>query len=129
MDQGLDPATGWGHSFVTDVSELHKELGILIGQVEALQKDIDKADQTRRKVHERIDELVDDFGQVRHDIKTLKGGFDDLVVRTNDIQGVTDEVKRWKQRGIGALAMTGLGGAGIGATIMKFLELFSKPPG
>ena len=107
---------------MTESWDVHRDLGRLIAQVEGLRADFDKAERTRHALHRRIDDVVDENGAVRQDVGTMKSEVANTVERTDDTQTVTDEVKRWKAMGMGALAMVGIGSAGIGAAILKLFE-------
>lgn len=112
------------------IAEANQErtLGQLLAKVENIEKTLSKADESRAAVHRRIDDVVDEMGAVKSDI----GGFkSDLKAMSKTVQGtkdVTDEVRRWKLMGLGALGVVGMGGTALGAAIVGAFEWISKIP-
>jgi hypothetical protein len=77
------------------------------------------ASDHRAVVHRRIDEVSRELGTIHGDMKMFK---EDLT----DAKTVTDEVKQWKQRGVGALFVAGLTGSAFTAGIIYFWEALLK---
>lgn len=57
---------------------------------------------------------MEDVGDLKTEVATMKS---DAV----DSKTVTDEVKQWKQRGIGAVFVTGIASASVGGTVVGFV--------
>ncbi|AMS41141.1 DUF1515 family protein [Aminobacter aminovorans] len=117
----------------TSLQEIYQAIGTLTNEVKNLAEKIDKAeeqaaegsrraDEHRAGIHRRVDELVLDVGNVKADVAALKS---DIAGMTNEVaktKEVTDEVKRWKLMGIGALGVVGIGGTALGVSIANSLE-------
>ncbi|TIP46126.1 MAG: DUF1515 domain-containing protein [Mesorhizobium sp.] len=97
---------------------VERTLGILLAKVEGIEKAIaqsdDQATAHRATVHRRLDEMVGEVGDLRAEVATMKAD-------VKDSKAITDEVKQWKQRGIGALFVSGIAGTAIGGTAMAFV--------
>jgi outer membrane murein-binding lipoprotein Lpp len=109
----------------TKLDDISAAIGGLQAEVVGLRRDLQasehravesntRADQHRAAIHRRVDDLVDDVGDLKTDVDALKA---DVV----DAKAVTDEVKLWKQRGIGALFVAGIAGSAIGGTAVGFI--------
>lgn len=114
----------------TSLNDIYKAVGMLSGQVEALRRDIDaserragaenrEADEKRAVVHRRMDELIEEFGVVKIHMATIS-------TKVDDSKKVTDEVKKWKLMGIGALGVVGLAGAALGVTLANSVEWIAR---
>ncbi|ULJ74036.1 DUF1515 domain-containing protein [Rhizobium gallicum] len=68
-----------------------------------------KSDSSRATMHQRMDMLVDRVGKVEGNVAAVQ---EDI----SEMRPVTDDVKRWKLMGIGALAVIGIGGMAMGVT-------------
>ena len=90
----------------------HRQLGELTAGMRALQDTLrrieegadraeNKAAESRAGVHRRMDELV---GRVGH----LETSSATIVADAAEMKPVTDDVKRWKLMGIGAIGVTGI---------------------
>lgn len=126
---------------------MHRQLGELVAGMRSLQDSIkrveeqsrrseDKSDQSRAAVHRRMDEMVvrvsgieQTMVVVKEDVSEMKptvAALDDTVsVMETDVKGmkpVTDDVKRWKLMGIGALGMIGIGGIALGVSFADALK-------
>ncbi len=109
----------------TQLDDISEAIGQLRADVRNLGRKIDQseanlADSTRRAddhragIHRRVDELVEEVGA----LKVRVGIIDETV---QDAKQVTDEVRLWKQRGIGALFVAGIAGSAVGATAVGFI--------
>lgn len=105
---------------------LHQQMGELIAISRALQDDIrriedkmqrsdDKSDQSRAKMHRRIDEVVGTVGDVQTTVATLEKD-------VKEMKPVTEDVKRWRLIGMGALGMIGVGGIALGVSFADALK-------
>lgn len=103
---------------------------MIIGKLEGIERrfdDIEKdlasseksSQESRAVMHRRLDEVVGEVGAVKVDVAGMKT---DLT----SAKTVTDEVRRWKLMGIGALGVVGLGGTALGVSIANSLEWISK---
>jgi hypothetical protein len=75
----------------------------------------DKSTQSRAVVHRRMDEMVSHVGALERNISTVQA---DVA----DMKPVTNDVKRWKLIGIGALGMIGIGGIALGVSFADVLK-------
>lgn len=102
---------------------IHRELGILLTEVKNLREDLktsqQKSDESRTKMHSRLDALSDRVGK-------MEGRLGPIERDVADTKAVTEEVKRWKLMGFGALAMAGIGGTAIGVGLANVFEGLSK---
>jgi hypothetical protein len=105
---------------------VHRLLGELVAEMRGLKEDIqeirgaqmrseDRTTQSRAVVHRRMDEMVDRVGALESNITNVQT---DIA----DIKPVTNDVKRWKLIGIGALGMIGLGGIALGVSFADVLK-------
>ncbi|QKC90018.1 DUF1515 domain-containing protein [Mesorhizobium sp. NZP2234] len=95
-------------------TSVERTLGILLAKVEGIEKSIADGDKHRAVVHRRVDEVVESLGGLSTEVATMKA---DVV----DSKKITDEVKQWKQRGIGALFVSGVAGSAIGGVAVAFV--------
>ena len=104
------------------LDEISEAIGGLRAEVQALRRDFQasedrsvsssrRADEHRAAVHKRVDDLVHEFGDIKTNVETMRN---DVA----DSKEVTDKVKQWEQRGIGALFVTGLASAAISGTLV-----------
>lgn len=66
-----------------------------------------------------MDDIVDEVGDLKSDVAVVKKD-------VSDMKPVTDDVKRWKLMGMGALAVVGIGGTALGVSIANSLEWVGK---
>jgi len=103
------------------LNEIYKAIGTLTAEVAGLRRDIQeadvearesgaRADQHRATLHRRMDELVGEIGDLNVELVQVKND-------VKDAKGVTDDVKRWKLMGIGALFVTGIAASAIGSVV------------
>ncbi len=99
---------------------VHRQLGELAEGMRGVQQSLrrmeensrhseDKSDVSRAVVHRRMDELVSRVGHLETGMAEMR---DDVA----EMKPVTDDVKRWKLMGIGALGVIGIGGMVLGVT-------------
>ena len=104
------------------LDEISEAIGGLRAEVQALRRDFQasedrsvscsrRADEHRAAVHKRVDDLIHEFGDIKTNVETMRN---DVA----DSKDVTDKVKQWEQRGIGALFVTGLASAAISGTLV-----------
>ena len=92
---------------------LHQQMGEVLAEVRNLrdafrQAEI-KSDSSRASMHQRMDQLVDRVG-------TLEGNVAAVKEDVSEMRPITEDVKRWKLMGIGALGVIGVGGMAMGVT-------------
>jgi len=75
----------------------------------------DKAAESRTAVHRRMDELV---GRVGH----LETSTATIVADVAEMKPVTDDVRRWKLMGIGALGVTGIAAMALGVSFAEAIR-------
>lgn len=92
---------------------LHQQMGEMLAEIrnlrDAFRQSEIKSDSSRASMHKRMDLLVDRVGKVEGSVAAVQ---EDV----SEMRPVTDDVKRWKLMGIGALAMIGIGGMAMGVT-------------
>lgn len=109
-----------------DDAAVHRQLGELVAGMHSLQESIrrieeqsrrseDKANESRAGVHRRMDEMVNRVGSVEQSVSSLK---DDV----SEMKPVTEDVKRWRLMGLGALGMIGIGGIALGVTFADAMK-------
>lgn len=96
------------------LDEISEAIGSLRAEVRNLSESSRRADEQRATVHRRVDELVDEVGDLKAEVSSMSS-------TVADSKAVTDEVKQWKQRGIGALFVTGIASAAISSTFVGFI--------
>lgn len=101
---------------MTDSSVDHK-LGIVIGKLGGIEDRLEAQDTSRAKLHGRVDEVVQRIGRIESEQTAMK-------VSIASATEVTDEVRRWKLMGVGALAVTGMGAAAIGSFVTVYWSKF-----
>lgn len=110
-----------------DVDALvHRQLGELTAGMRALQDTMrrieegavraeDKAATSRAAVHQRMDQLVDRVGDLETSVSTIDAN-------VAEMKPVTDDVKRWKLMGIGALGVTGIAAMALGVSFAEAIR-------
>ena len=107
-------------------ASVHRQLGELVAGMRGLQDSIkrleegairseDKAAASRQGVHNRMDQLVDRVGDVEASVASI--GAD-----VSEMKPVTDDVKRWKLMGIGALGVTGIAAMALGVSFAEAIR-------
>lgn len=99
------------------LNEIYDRLGRLAATVEGLADHLErqdaKSEASRSNMHRRLDEVVVRVGFLESDMTAIKG-------TTSSMKEVTDEVRQWKQRGLGALGVIGIAGAALGGATVYF---------
>lgn len=110
----------------TKLDDISEAIGALRAEVAGLRRDLHasetravdsnrRADEHRASIHKRVDDLVEEVGDMKSDVSVMK-------TTVADSKLVTDEVKQWKQRGIGALFVTGIASAAVGGLVVGFVS-------
>lgn len=101
-------------------------IGHLQGTVEAIKSSVDRAEDSRSKTHGRINALQQDVATLGSKVDALAASGDARLTAVEkqaaDSKVVTDDMKRLKQMGIGAIAIIGIGASAIGAIAVKFFD-------
>jgi outer membrane murein-binding lipoprotein Lpp len=107
------------------LDEISKAIGELGADVRNLTKGLeqsdhdaadarDRADNHRGVIHARVEDLAAEIFSLANKVESM-----DVTVK--DSKAVTDQVKMWQQRGIGALAFAGIAGTALGGTVVGFI--------
>ncbi|TIV35406.1 MAG: DUF1515 domain-containing protein [Mesorhizobium sp.] len=98
-------------------NEIFDRLGQLTATMKAISDHLERQDKnsavSRANMHRRLDEVVDRVGDLESDMSQVK-------LTTAGVKEVTDEVRQWKQRGLGALGVIGIAGAVLGGATVWF---------
>lgn len=105
------------------LDEISKAIGGLEQAVIGLRNDLQQSETRsidhRANLHRRVDDLVSDVGDLGVKVASMEA-------TVSDSKTVTDDVKRWKLMGIGALAVVGIGGTALGVMVANSLEAIAK---
>ncbi|UFS80609.1 DUF1515 domain-containing protein (plasmid) [Rhizobium sp. T136] len=74
-----------------------------------------KSDASRATMHQRMDQLVDRVGKVEGNVAAVQ---EDI----SEMRPVTDDVKRWKLMGLGAIGVIGIGSMALGVTFADVIR-------
>ncbi|SEI11411.1 Protein of unknown function [Rhizobium tibeticum] len=66
-------------------------------------------------MHQRMDQLVDRVGKVEGNVAAVQ---EDI----SEMRPVTDDVKRWKLMGLGAIGVIGIGSMALGVTFADVIR-------
>lgn len=98
-------------------NEIYDRLGQLTATMKAVSDHLERQDKnsasSRANMHRRLDEVVVRVGSLEGDMASIK-------ITTAGVKEVTDEVRQWKQRGLGALGVIGIGGTVLGGALVWF---------
>jgi len=104
-------------------ASIERTLGSLLAEAENLRDDFKqsqtKSDERRDSRHKRRDALVHRVGKVERRLEPIDKD-------VTDTKAVTDEVKKWKLMGFGALGMAGIGGTAIGVGLANSFDWLAK---
>lgn len=96
---------------------LHQQMGELLAEVrnlrDAFRQSEIKSDTSRSQMHTRLDLLVDRVGKVEGNVAAVQ---EDI----SEMRPVTDDVRRWKLMGLGALGIVGIGASALTFILTKF---------
>lgn len=110
----------------TNLNQVYQAIGTLTANVEGLREDIQRAEKTRvadndvanasrNVMQQRVGELAQEMQVVQSHIHTLQAD-------VRDAKSVTDDVKRWRQMGIGALAIVGIGASALTWLVAHYFD-------
>ena len=105
---------------------VHRQLGELVAGMRGLQESIrrieegaqraeDKTATSHANVHLRMEQLADRVGELEASV---------LAIGTDvaEMKPVTDDVRRWKLMGIGALGVTGIAAMALGVSFAEVIR-------
>jgi hypothetical protein len=115
----------------TSNQQIYEAIGALGAEVKGLRRDFERvekahadnvehADRSRKALHERVDRIVEDMGEVATSVAVVVGAVDVLKVEVKDGQAAAAEIKRWKQMGVGAMAASGITASAITSSLWYF---------
>lgn len=100
-------------------ASVHQQLGTLIAEVKNLREDFrraeDRSEAGRALLNRRAEELVGRVG-------TLEGAMAVVKADIAEMKPVTEDVRKWKLMGMGALGVIGIGGASLGVTFADAIK-------
>lgn len=98
---------------------MHQQMGEVLAEIrnlrDAFRQSEIKSDTSRAAMHQRMDQLGDRVGKV-------EGGVAAVQEDVTEMKPVTDEVRRRKLMGMGALGVTGLAAMALGVTFSEALK-------
>ncbi|MEK1867426.1 MAG: DUF1515 family protein [Ensifer adhaerens] len=105
---------------------VHRQLGELVAGMRGLQESIhriedgarraeDKSAASQASVHRRMDELAERVNE-------LEASASAIGAEISDMKPVTDDVRRWKLMGIGALGVTGIAAMALGVSFAEAIR-------
>jgi hypothetical protein len=103
----------------TKLDDISEAIGSLRAEVRILTANtadnMRRADEHRAVIHKRVDDMVGEFSDVKADLAAVQK---DVA----EMKPVTDDVKRWRLMGMGALGLIGIGGTAFGVLLAKPIE-------
>lgn len=105
LDRALGRVEGKLDGVLTSIAALNS----------ALIEDRARAASARAAMNDRIDAAESNLENIEHRVETIERGID-------DIRPLADEVRQWKQRGIGAAGVLTALGAMFGGALVAFRE-------
>jgi hypothetical protein len=125
-DRGARPVSllaGVGR-MTTKLDDISEAIGSLRAEVAGLRRDFQtselRAVDHRSGVHRRMDNLVSEVSGVKVELAVVKEDVTDVKGDIADMKPVTDDVRRWKLMGIGALGVTGIAAAAIASIVTAY---------
>lgn len=98
---------------------MHHQMGEMLAEIrnlrDAFRQSEIKSDTSRAVMHDRMNQLVDRVGKVEGTVSAVQ---EDIT----EMRPVTDDVKRRKLMGIGALGVIGIGGMAMGVTFAEAIR-------
>ncbi|WP_457299184.1 DUF1515 family protein [Phyllobacterium sp. P5_D12] len=112
------------------LNDIYKSIGALTAEVQGLRRDMEaserrafaenrEADEKRAIVHRRMDDIVNEVGDIKTDIATITD-------QVKDSKKVTDQVKQWRAVGLGGLGVVGIACTALGISLASSIEWISK---
>jgi phage shock protein A len=96
-----------------------RELARLATQIENLIKTVDAQSATssenRKRVYRQLEGMRTDIQKIKHDHNVLDA-------RVERIEPAAEQINRWRNQGVGALAVIGIGASAVTAALMAFWQ-------
>ena len=86
------------------------------------QRDQDKADVSRWKVHARLDEVARSVTVLEEQRKADGERLEAMGDRLESVEDVAAEVRRWKIMGMTSISIVGIGAAALGITLADAIK-------
>lgn len=110
---------------MNELDGISRLLGNIESTIAGLTRRFDRLESRMDERDETLADIHNTLGAAVEDTRYLK------KVLLEDIKPVTDDVKRWRLMGMGALAIVGLGGAALGSALLwvwdNILNKFKLP--
>lgn len=118
-------------SAVASNDEIYRAIGKLEATVDGLRRDIQQSemrgDSHRADIHKRVDDIAVEIKAVKVEAVKVKAAVATVIENMDTVKGdlastkeISDEVRAWKQRGIGALFVVGIGASAITFALAKY---------
>lgn len=104
-------------SLTTEITALRRETASAEARAE---KAMEQASQHRGAIHARVDKVAADVADLNTKMAVMSKKVDGLAEDVKPGKEAAAEIKRWKQMGVGALAVTGIAAAAITSTFWYF---------
>ena len=104
------------------MSDELSEVSTAIGRLMAFSEE---SQRQRDAMFKKLDEIANTVHQSIGQAKLVAVEVENVKKKINEFQPVIDEMKTLKQRGIGALAVIGIGAGSISAAITKLVSTFT----
>lgn len=95
-------------------SSIDRQLGIVIGKLDGIEDRLDRQDESRAKLHKRMDEIVMRTTHLESDVSSVKSKVDDMEKVTIEVSTLRNRAEgagtlgRWLIRiGIGVVTLAG----------------------
>lgn len=111
-------------------SSVERTLGILLAKVEGIEKAMLNAEReahetnqaantSRAAIHRRMDELQGEVSDIKTDLSVVK-------LDVADTKRVTEDVKRWRLMGLGALGVTGIAASAVTSVVAYYWDAIAR---
>ena len=109
-----------------DIDNISMLLGDIRGSLRALESKVDtnnsRAEASSTKMMATLEEQDDRLGELADDSRLMRTELTHLAEIATDSKSVTDDVKRWRQLGLGIIGLVGVGAAWVGANGMWLFD-------
>lgn len=109
-----------------DIDNISMLLGDIRGSLRALESKVDtnnnRAETASAKVMATLEEQDERLDGLAHDSRLMRSELTGLADIVTDSKMVTDDVKRWRQLGLGVIGLVGVGAAWVGANGMWLFD-------
>lgn len=110
--------------------EIFRAIGELTESVKGLRRDVQagetrsvetarRADEHRSAMHKRVDDMVAEFGSLESRMASMES-------TVAESKMITDDVRKWRLMGMGALGVVGIGGTALGVALAGALDWIGK---